>query len=151
MILDHISYIHQYIGLCPSLKYVMPFLERVEKESLQPGTYELDGRKVYAVLQEYETKPESTCQWECHRKYIDVQMLLEGEEEIGWTEIDSLTECEEYDEERDIMMAADAKHASMLVLSAKQFAIFTPHDAHKPLCLHKVPGNVKKVVFKIAV
>ena len=58
---------------------------------------------------------------------------------------------ENYDEERDIMMAADAKHASMIVLSAKQFAIFTPHDAHKPLCLHKVPGNVKKVVFKIAV
>lgn len=151
MIFDHVSHIDQYITLYPSLQCVIPFLKRIEKESLKPGIYEIDGRTIYAMIQEYETQPEDTLLWECHRRYIDLQMILEGEEEIGWSECSKLIDCGEYDEVKDVMMAADSSDSVMLKLSAGRFVIFMPHDAHKPLCLHKVSGRVKKVVIKMAV
>jgi len=151
MILDHISYIYQYIGLYPALNQVIPFLARLKKDSLKPGIYEIDGRNIYAMIQEYETQPEDALLWECHRRYIDLQMILEGEEEIGWSECSKLIDCGKYDEVKDIMMAAASSESVLLKLSAGRFVIFMPHDAHKPLCLHKVSGRVKKVVIKMAV
>lgn len=151
MILDHISYVNQYITLYPSLEYVIPFLERVTVENLLAGVYEIDGRNVYAMIQEYETQPEDTLLWECHKRYIDFQMLLEGEEDIWWSDSNNLIECSEYDEERDIVTAYDTESSSIINLSPNRFVIFMPHDAHKPLCLHKVSGRVKKVVIKMAI
>jgi YhcH/YjgK/YiaL family protein len=85
---------------------------------------------------------------ECHRKYIDIQLVLEGEEEMGWK---ALSHCAapvaDYSSERDIQFFQDAP-ASWITTPAGAFCIFFPGDAHAPLV---ATGKIRKAIFKIAV
>jgi YhcH/YjgK/YiaL family protein len=85
---------------------------------------------------------------EAHRKYIDIQMLVDGTETIGWR---SMPECQtltdEYTAERDIMFFGDAP-ATWIELPVGKFMIFFPEDAHAPLAAH---GDNVKAVIKVAV
>lgn len=150
MILDNIRHLDAYRGLYPALESLKPFLERLEQEHVAPGTYEIAGKRVYAVVQQYRTRPASTIPWEFHRKYIDVQYLHKGEEDIGWCSADTLQGCSEYNEEKDCVVSSVLCSAPVIRLTAGEFAIFGPQDAHKPGCMHIAAGEVQKVVFKIA-
>ena len=85
---------------------------------------------------------------ECHRKYIDIQLVLEGVDEMGWK---PLADCSEpvadYSAEKDIRFFRDAP-ASWIATPPGAFCIFFPEDAHAPLV---ASGNIRKVIFKIAV
>ena len=111
------------------------------------GHYEIDDT-AYANIDIYNTKQE--CKFEAHKKYIDIQMLLEGNEELDYISVDDLTISEEYDEKRDVMFFHNPdKIPDTLQLEPYKFALIYPHEAHRPQM-----GNgqqVKKVVVKIAV
>ena len=84
---------------------------------------------------------------ECHRKYIDIQLVLEGMDEMGWK---TASDCHEpvaaYSADRDIQFFRDAP-ASWIATPPGAFCIFFPEDAHAPLVSQ---GNIRKVILKIA-
>lgn len=146
MILDKISQLRQYETLYPDIASIQVFLE----EEHAPGTYELDGKRLYAIVQKYRTRPASEIPWELHQKYVDLQCVLQGEENIGWCAAEELTACSVYDQEHDCMVSGELRPAASLRVGAGEFAVFAPWDAHKPGCTHIAAGEVKKIVFKIA-
>lgn len=150
MILDNIDYMESYLPLYPQFAAIFPFLKAVQQEFPASGIYELDGRRIYAVVQEYSTCPASTLPWEFHQKYLDVQYIREGEEDICWISREALQECSNYNEENDSVTSSALCPCSVIRVSAGQFVIFAPQDAHKPKCMHLASGQVKKVIFKIA-
>ena len=85
---------------------------------------------------------------EAHRRYIDIQLTIEGHEEIGWK---PLADCArpdgQFDEARDVGFFSD-RPESWLSLPAGHFAIFFPDDAHAPL---GGSGMLVKAIMKIAV
>ncbi len=113
----------------------------------QAGHYEIDDT-AYANVDIYNTK--KNCKFEAHKKYIDVQMLLEGTEELDYISVDGLNITEAYDEKRDVMFFQNPeKTPDTLQLEPFKFALIYPYEAHRPQM-----GNgqqVKKVVVKIAV
>lgn len=113
----------------------------------ETGHYEIDDG-IYANIDIYNTKQD--CKFEAHKKYIDIQMLLEGSEELDYINIDGLIISEEYDKNRDVMFFKNPeKTPDTLQLEPFKFALIYPHEAHKPQM-----GNgqqVKKIVVKIAV
>src|SRR5210317_929538 len=65
------------------------------------GRVEIDGQRVYAIIQSYDTKDEKAApRFEAHRKYIDIQFLLSGHETMGWAAADKISVTERYDEEK---------------------------------------------------
>jgi YhcH/YjgK/YiaL family protein len=116
---------------------------------LPSGKYEIGKNGMFALISEYETKGISQCFIECHRKYIDIQMLLSGREKIG---VCNKKDCkeEEYIEERDFQKLYG--EVSFITLMPGMFAIFFPHDGHMPQaqCADK-PESVKKIVVKVPV
>lgn len=104
----------------------------------------------YANIDEYCTKPIKNCKFEAHKKYIDIQMLLQGSEELDYISVDGLQVSEEYDEKRDVMFFKNpSKTPDTLQLDPFKFALIYPHEAHRP---QMGDGQkVKKVVVKIAV
>ena len=152
MILDRISNITYYTNLYPSIQKIIEFLDSATTCNIAPGTYELDGKQIYAVIQEYSTVPSDTLFWEYHKKYIDIQCILDGEEDIYWTTSESLTDCDPYDENTDSTITYCTSIPSIpIYLTAGHFAILAPQDAHKPKCTHNTCTNVKKIVFKLAI
>lgn len=106
------------------------------------------SENVYANVEEYITKESGF--FEAHKDYIDIQLLLTGEEQIQVTDKDALEIKEEYDSNRDIAFFYDGdSNVTNITLSKGWFAILYPHEAHKPQLTFKETQKVKKVVVKI--
>jgi YhcH/YjgK/YiaL family protein len=104
----------------------------------------------YALEQVYLAKPRAEGFFESHRKYIDVQVVVEGEELIGLADISQLAVSKAYDAERDFIGYADFPGASELRLVAGDAAIFFPADGHMPgLRPGAGPNLVRKTVIKV--
>ena len=83
MILDDLSNASLYHGLHPSLKEALDFLEQADLKGLAPGRHAICGDGVFAGVDEYQTKKPEAGFWEAHRKHVDVQVVLLGQEWIG--------------------------------------------------------------------
>ena len=149
MILDSIKNISKYENLNIDLKSIVEFIDRVESENLENGRYELDGDKLFALVQSYETKDSDECRLESHKKYIDIQYVQEGTEVMYWNLVDGLKVTEDLSNTSDVIFYEDDKNATELVVNEKSFALFFTHDAHKPGVKFNTKSNVKKIVFKI--
>lgn len=151
MIYDHISNIAIYRNLSPNIALGLDFLKQMKPDTAV-GTYQINQHEK-AIVSEYETKIENEYGYEAHRKNIDIQYLLLGEEHIACLPIVRLKETKSYSEDNDAAFyAASIKlQPSNLSLLPGYFAVFFPQDGHMPqLCVEK-PMRVKKVVIKVEI
>lgn len=145
MIIDKVENISKYSKIIP--KEVIEFL-KISPDA-NTGHYEIVG-STYANIEEYLPKPYELCKYEAHKKYIDLQMLLKGEEDLEYRMAGGLDILEDYNEERDIMFFKNKDTNSDIVhLIPYKFALIFPHEAHKPQIKTK-SCPVKKVVVKIS-
>lgn len=125
------------------------FLARPDLASLAPGRYELEEEDaLFASVSEYVTKNEEDALYEAHRKYADIQYLVEGEEKIGVVPLSATTPVGPFDEEKDIIfLRADGDH--FRVAAPGRFFIFFPGDAHCPGVKCGENMMVRKIVIKV--
>lgn len=119
--------------------------------TIADGRMDIDGDRLYASVATYETGFREERRFEAHRKYIDVQVLLDGEEAIDVSLERNLSVLEAYNEERDVMFLQPPQQVASLVMRPGFFAVFYPHDIHRPGCHLKEKRRVRKIVMKIAV
>jgi YhcH/YjgK/YiaL family protein len=105
----------------------------------------------FALEQVYEPRLRPDGFFESHRNYIDVQVIVAGEELMEVQEIARLKVSEPYLPERDLIKYADAADASVLRMRAGDVAIFFPEDGHMPSLRWQGPGLVRKTVVKVPV
>ena len=149
MIFDHISNIYLYKTLSPDIYAGLAFLKDV-KPDIAPGTYQLTPR-VKAIVSEYETKVKNEVGYEAHRKNIDIQYLLKGEERIACLPIEKLKEAMPYSEEKDAAFFTASIQPQEMTIGDGYFAIFFPQDGHMPQLSVGEPKVVKKVVIKVEI
>jgi YhcH/YjgK/YiaL family protein len=134
--------------LAERLMLALDFLQNGNVLELLPSRIELDGDKVFAMIQHYDTKPKDQGVWEAHRQYIDVQYVAEGQELMGYANLGHLT-AGEYNDEKDFLLLKG--EGSYVLMKPGTFVILTPQDAHIPQVAVDLPQPVKKVVVKVAV
>jgi YhcH/YjgK/YiaL family protein len=148
MILDSLKNKAQYAALHPRFQAVFDFIDNNDVASLPCGRHDIDGDNIYVMVQELDLREVSAARLELHRKYIDIQLLLSGPNEIfGWSEKkDCLTAETEFDEQKDIQLFTDIPQCFYSV-GEGQFSILFPEDGHAPMLGE---GHVKKCIFKVA-
>lgn len=161
MILDSLSNASLYAGLGSRIAAAFAFLRQPQTVALEPAALgshnslriDICGDDVFALVQRYETKLPTDTFWEAHRKYIDVQCVVEGIEMMNHAPLDSMRIVQPYDEEKDFMKLSPRENNAephVLRVAAGMFAIFMPHDAHMPgLAMNGVSSMVKKIVVKV--
>jgi len=149
MIFDHINNIETYKGLSPDIYDGLKFLQQVSPD-LAPGTYQISPR-VKAIVSEYETKVKNEVGYEAHRKNIDIQYLLKGEERVACLPVEKLKETKPYSEEKDAAFFTASIQPIEMTLGDGFFAIFFPQDGHMPQLSVDEPKMVKKVVVKVEI
>lgn len=149
MIIDKIENSHRYKGLNTRIEKTFEYIRNTDLKNIQPGKYEIDGENVFALISDYKTKPESEGKLEAHRKYIDVQYVIEGEELMGYSPLGNQEILEPYKEENDIIFFKGEK--SFTKVSSGMFAIFFPEDVHMPGISSENISEVKKLVIKVRV
>lgn len=153
MIIDHIKHIGFYepmaVGITAAWKEIQQMLQ--EKGELSDGRYELnsvpDG---FFKVQHGTTKPLSEGTFESHKRYIDVQILLDGQEEMAWMELADLTEAIPYDAEKDAARW-DGERTHHMTISKDIFYIAYPHDGHKAVSHVDEPHVFTKIILKLPV
>lgn len=148
MILDNIEQLRLYEAAGYDGAAVEAFIERARREQLPEGRYELDGDKLFAMIQEYETKDREECLYESHRLYGDIQYLVSGQEMIYAASVKGLKLVEDRTPDSDILFYAGEKEEAALMLKPGMFAIFLPQDGHMPCCRCDGAQSVRKIVFK---
>lgn len=126
------------------------FLRREDLAMLEEGAVSLE-QGVVAQIQRYATVPPDAARFEAHRRYFDIQFLVSGEEIIEVTPCAGLEPFAPYDRQSDIAFFQPPAHSSSIYLSAGDFLVLTPGEAHKPRCAVSAPLVVRKVVVKIPV
>lgn len=149
MIYDHIKNIAFYRGLSPDIVVGLDFLKQVQPDT-DVGVYQINPR-VKTIVSEYETKTVNECGYEAHRKNIDIQYLLLGEERIDCLPIESLEETKPYSEENDAAFYTTDLRPQEMILGDGYFAIFFPQDGHMPQLSVDEPTMVKKIVVKVEI
>ncbi|NLZ81950.1 MAG: DUF386 domain-containing protein [Clostridiales bacterium] len=149
MIYDSLKNIETYKGLGENYEKAIAFLVNTDLDNLEVGKYEIDGKNVYATVFTYDTIQWEDGKWEAHKNYSDIQLVISGEEVLGFEPTVNLNAKTEYDPVKDIIFFENDVKGIDLVTKAGYFAIFMPQDGHKPKVMNKVPTTVKKLVVKI--
>ena len=147
MIIDLIANLSKYVQISAK---IADFLANLDVDT-QVGRYELgDGN--YVNVETYQTKLINEAKFEAHKDYIDIQMLLSGEEKIFFHSIDGLIEIAPYNKEKDITFYSADIVGDYVTLNGKNFVLIYPHEAHAPqCCVEGSPKEVKKVVAKLKI
>ena len=147
MIIDKIENAHIYKIIGERIRKSFEYIKSTDLKTLPTGKYEIDGDNIFALVSEYKTKPESEGKLEAHRKYIDVQYVISGEELMGFAPFGKQQILEPYKEENDIVFFTGDK--SFTKVSEGMFAIFFPEDVHMPGISTGKISDVKKLVIKV--
>lgn len=105
----------------------------------------------FVLEQAYNSKEREKCFFESHKKYIDIQFVLSGEEVIEVSNANTLAVSLAYNEDLDFTKHQDSKDASSILLKAGDAAIFYPQDAHMPCIKVTRASKVIKAVVKVRV
>ncbi len=130
------------------------YLENIDNDFFQikenECIKEMISDDIFVLKQAYHTKNRSDCFFESHKKYIDVQFMLRGDEYMDVTDIQSLEAINEYDEKTDfIKYKGKEKNISKLLIKQNHLAIFYPSDAHQPCIKTNKSELIYKAVIKI--
>jgi len=151
MIVANLDQIEQQAALTSSMRQALDFLRQAQGQELADGRIPIDGERVYALVQSYDTKTGDII-FEGHRRYIDFQYVVKGEEALGWAPAERAEIIRPYNEERDMWLGAvPAAQTTLVRLAAGQLAVLWPSDAHAPQrSATGAPAPVKKIVVKVA-
>ena len=150
MICENIKSIKNYSSINKNFEKAFEFLKSNDLMGLAIGKYEIQGEEIFALVQEYVTQNEEEKNWESHEKYIDIQLIVEGQESIGYIPVDRLEAKEDQRPEKDMIFYKETLKGSNLKFTNGDYAIFFPEDAHRPGCALGECSKVKKIVVKVA-
>ncbi len=156
MIIDTLENRGLYGGLPSRLVTALTWLAAQDAATLPLGRNPIDGDNIFALVQDYQTRPVEQCVWEAHRRYHDVQFLAPasaGSERIGYAPLGTRAITTLYDAQKDAEFFAPPVDGCFdsVTLRPGMFAILMPHDIHMPCALAGSSALVRKIVIKVAV
>ena len=153
MIFGKIDNLKEEIALYPeAIQKGLKYLQENDLAKMELGKYPIEGEEIFAMINAYDTEPKAVRRLESHKKYIDIQCIVEGSEMIGSGPLkDGGAITEDRFKENDVAFYADVKDETELILTAGKFAIYFPWDLHRPNCSSgKDAKKIKKAIIKIS-
>lgn len=149
MIIDKIDTIENYKSLSPRIEKAINYILQSDFKSMELGKYKIDGDEVFAIISEYDTKTLEAAKPETHKKYLDIQIIAEGAEFMGYLPLDGQATSVAYNPEKDV--AFYTVKCNLVEVKEGMFTIFMPQDIHQPCVMIDESKKVRKVVVKVLV
>jgi len=148
MIFDLLENASRYYSLNSGFEKAFEFLKQADLKKLSVGEYEIDENRVFAIVAKDDGRKKEHAQLETHNKYIDIQFIISGTDNMGWKAKSSCQQVfREYDDKTDLQFFSDEPDI-WLATNPGMYAIFFPEDAHMPLISS---GKIHKVIIKVAI
>jgi YhcH/YjgK/YiaL family protein len=133
------------------LERAFEYLASTDLTALALGRTDVLGDDMYVTVSEAETRPPEQVKFEAHRRYIDIQLVIRGQEAMGFAPAAALTTVEPYDPARDIEFFAVPPTSGTVPVRAGEFVVFTPETGHRPSLHLDGPHVSRKAVVKVSV
>jgi biofilm protein TabA len=146
MIMDSIARGAAYAALHPRFAKAFAFLRDTDLAALPDGRIELDGDRLYVLMMTVDGRGRDKAKLEAHRRYVDIQAVISGEDLMGWSPLAACRQAQPFDEKGDGGLFDDVP-VSWVAVPQGSFALFFPEDAHAPVA---GTGKVRKAVVKVA-
>ena len=146
MIIDTLNNLKNYEAVNPLFKKVVDFLEKNDLNALEAGKHEIEGKDLFVNIQVAKGRAREAATIETHKRMIDIQIPLDGEETFGYTPLGDLPAFD-YNDEKDITKYGDTMAQTYVTLKPGQMGIFFPQDGHAPCISDK--AEIKKAIFKV--
>ncbi len=132
---------------------IFEVIEQVKKHlsySVENGRYQLEGDDVFFFVVDENTKLVTECKSEIHRKYIDIQIVLAGEERFGYSLHPFKSITEDLLAVRDVAFSEDVVTEQFADLQVNDFIIFNAEQPHRPQIAVNEPMAIRKAIIKIS-
>ena len=147
MVIGNIKDCEKYCALHPDFRVVFEGLKKLSGDS---DRVEVNGENAFYSASTYINKPAAECKYEAHRKYIDIQYVVSGLEEIRLAPAEQLDVTQDFTTDGDIAFYGDTESYQRALLGAGDFVIIFPCEAHMPLVApFDNPTKTTKAVAKI--
>lgn len=150
MITDTLDHSELYTGLHPRLDAGLAWLRGADLAALPDGRHEIEGGDVFANVFGYTTASMDAKPYEAHEAFLDIQVVIAGEESLYWAPLCSLEEVDAYVPAKDVSFH-EGMDGTPVTLRPGVFAVLFPQDAHKPGCHLHAAAPVRKVVVKVRI
>ena len=152
MIITNVNNEIQNKSLAKDIRFCIEFAKKNENKilSLVNGSYDVGYNNIKMNLGKYFTKSENEKFWESHKKYLDVQIMINGTEKVAINDIRDM-EVKSFDEEKDLTILEGDK-AFDIIMKTGDVLVFFPNDVHKPelnVSENDDSGNIRKIVTKV--
>lgn len=148
MIFDALENLKKYTNI-PHCDAILEFLQEADVSRLPEGDAEIIGKDLYVKVLRYVPKDAAQCNFETHKIYTDVQVIMKGVEKMQVVNPEYLKEIIEYNEEGDFQFFSAEKYISDIVIEENEFVVFFPGEAHRPGCYYQqLDEPILKFVFK---
>lgn len=151
MIATTMDRLGRYKALSKNFADAIAWIESGAWKTMEDGRFPIDGKRIHGMIMTGNTKAMEACYYEAHRRYADIQILLEGTEYVFVCDVAGMKVKDPYAAENDIeFFFDDAKKTQQRVeLAPGVAAFFFPEDAHKPSVAAAAPAKVRKLVVKV--
>jgi YhcH/YjgK/YiaL family protein len=149
MIIDTLTNAEKYLCVHPLFAKAYEYIKSVNLSAIEEGNYEISD-ELRAIVSDKNGRSlsESIGKFECHNKHIDIQLCINGKEQIGWKPRECcIHKKDEYDVAKDVTFYEDEPD-TYFYLTQNQFVIFFPEDVHAPMI---GDGMIKKMVIKVKI
>ena len=125
-------------------------LQKLDLLTMGPGRYELEGDKLFYLIQEVETRTFDESKSEIHGKYADIQIPLTATERYGCALPQSgLVAIEDCLESKDFAFYKTVENEFFMDIEPGSFVVFMPKELHRACLSVKGKTKLRKAVVKI--
>lgn len=149
MIFGNIRNLEEFSYLEKGILECFAYARENDLLAFERGSHEIDGERFFVNIVEYTTTGVENRFWEAHKNYLDIHLMLQGEEKIDLNFIQNMG-IKEFVEEEDFLPMEGEKNASV-VLRNGDFLVCYPSDGHRTAVAVSEPVKIKKAIFKVRI
>ncbi|MFP2239455.1 YhcH/YjgK/YiaL family protein [Pseudescherichia vulneris] len=149
MIAGNIHHLHSWLP--QELRDAIEHVKAHVTDATPLGKHDIDGNRLFYLISEDTTEPLAARRAEYHARYLDIQIILKGQEGMTFSTQPAGTPDTDWLADKDIAFLPEGVQEKTVVLSEGDFVVFYPGEVHKPLCAVGTPAKVRKAVVKMLV
>ena len=151
MIVGRLSDVLQQKMILPAAIFrALEVLLTMDLGNKEPGRYELEGDKLFYMVQDTELRLFENSRAEAHTQYADIQIPVSTSERFGFSVPQAdLVSVDDQTEARDLAFYPDPANEFFMNVNPGSYAVFLPKELHRPCLAVKDKMNIRKVVVKV--
>lgn len=149
MIFGNITNLQDYRFLPKEIQECFAYAAQNILSAFSTGKHHFGFDHTFVNIVEYKTSDDLSQKWEAHREYLDIHLMLSGQEYIEISPIETMN-VEPYQQARDFVPMTGSA-ACRVLLTPGDFIICYPSDGHRSGIMTDFPASVKKAIFKIGI